>query len=46
MNIYDPFSEALGLEPILDISQYPSIEELLLEHPVTLADTSGRFFIR
>ena len=35
MNIYDPLAEALGLPPSIDVSEYPSKQQLLEDHPPT-----------
>ena len=33
MAIYDPIALALGIEQSLDISQYPTLDQMIAEHP-------------
>jgi hypothetical protein len=35
MNIYDPIAIALGIQPSIDIKDYPTLQELLSENPPT-----------
>ena len=41
MDIYDPIAIALGITPTIHITDYPSIEQLLEEHPASVKATSN-----